>query len=247
MLKVLIVDDESKAQEVLTILLTQYIQDVEIVGVANSAQKAIEMIQATNPQLVFLDIEMPEEDGFSVLTRLKKINFEIIITTAYSEYAINAIKFSAIDYLLKPIDLSELEVAIKKCQEKIKASKNEGIFFLPSSFSDTQKQAGKIAVPLSKGFEIITISDIVYCEASGSYTSIQTSNNKQFIVSKNLKFFDTKLSEIGFLRLHDSFLVNTQHIIRVIKGRSTKVVMTTEVEIEVSRSRKSALMQYFKL
>jgi two-component system LytT family response regulator len=190
---------------------------------------------------------MPEEDGFSVLTRLKKINFEIIITTAYSEYAINAIKFSAIDYLLKPIDLSELEVAIKKCQEKIKASKNEGIFFLPSSFSDTQKQAGKIAVPLSKGFEIITISDIVYCEASGSYTSIQTSNNKQFIVSKNLKFFDTKLSEIGFLRLHDSFLVNTQHIIRVIKGRSTKVFMTTEVEIEVSRSRKSALMQYFKL
>lgn len=197
--------------------------------------------------LFFLDIEMPEEDGFSVLTRLKKINFEIIITTAYSEYAINAIKFSAIDYLLKPIDLNELEIAVKKCQEKIRAKKNAGVLFLPSSFFNTQKQAEKFAVPLSKGFEIITISDIVYCEASGSYTSIHTSNKKQFTVSKNFKFFDTKLSEIGFLRLHDSFLVNTQHIIRVIKGRSTKVFITTDIEIEVSRSRKSTLMQYFKL
>ncbi|MGH1335116.1 MAG: LytR/AlgR family response regulator transcription factor [Aureispira sp.] len=247
MLKVLIVDDEPKAQKILTTLLLQYTKDIQIVGVASSAQEALEKIKATHPQLVFLDINMPGQDGFSVLASLKKITFEVVITTAYSEYALNAIKFSAIDYLLKPIDLGELQAAIQKCQEKIKTQKNESVLFLPSLFFDTQKQVGKIALPIAKGFEIITIADIVYCEASGSYTLINTSNNQQFTVAKNLKFFETKLAETGFLRLHDSFLVNTQHVVRVIKGKPTKVSISTGIEIEVSRSRKSTSMQYFKL
>lgn len=245
MITAIIIDDEPQARIVLKALIKEYINDIQIVGEAASAKAGKKLIEEKQPALVFLDIEMPQLDGFGLLRQFETIDFDIIFTTAYSNYAINAIKFSALDYLLKPIDPEELKAAIERYKQKTinQAPKAESIYFLPSDFTNLQNQHGKIALPIAKGFKITQISDIFYCEASRNYTNFYLKDNKQVIVGRNLKYFDQKLMSFGFFRIHESYLINLTHLEEYIKGRGGQVRLSSGVELDVSRNRKSDLLK----
>lgn len=248
MIKVLIIDDEPKARVVLKTLLEDYKKDIKIVGEAASARTGKKMIEEFEPDLIFLDVEMPRVDGFKLLQMFDMISFDVIFTTAYSKYAINAIKFSAFDYLLKPIDIEELDNAILRFKQKMLEEKNksEGIYFLPDNFTDLQQQHSKIALPTPKGFKVVRISDILYCEASRNYTIFYLSDNKKIIVGRNLKYFEQKLSSFSFIRIHESFMINLIHMDQYIKGRGGKVLLTNGAQLDVARSRKDDIMRFLK-
>lgn len=249
MIKAVIIDDEPQARVVLKTLLQEYSKEVEIVGEAASAKAGMKLIEENKVDLVFLDIEMPKMDGFGMLREFKTIDFDIVFTTAYSNYAINAIKFSALDYLLKPIDIDELKIAIERCKEKIteKKPQKEAIYFLPDDFTNLQNQNSKIALPTPKGFRIIQISELFYCEAARNYTTFMLADNTQIIVGRNLKYFYEKLTPFGFFRIHESFLINLSHLEKYVKGRGGQVVLSNGVELDVARNRKSDLLKLLSL
>lgn len=249
MIKAIIIDDEPQARIVLKTLLKACAKEVEIIGDAGSAKDGIQLINNNNVDLVFLDIEMSHMDGFGMLRTFETINFDVIFTTAYSNYAINAIKFSALDYLLKPIDIDELEIAINryKTKKNLKKSEKKGIYFLPGDFTNLQNQSSKIALPTAKGFRILQISELYYCEASRNYTDFFLKNGETIVVGRNLKYFHEKLLPFGFFRIHESFLINLSHLEHYIKGRGGQVVLANGVQLDVARNRKNELLKLLSL
>ncbi len=248
MIKAVIIDDEKRARQMIASLLNNFIPEVEVVGEADSALTGKEVIESKKPDLVFLDIEMPNGNGFTLLSSFQKLNFEVIFTTAYSEYALKAIKFSALDYLLKPIDLDELKKAVEKYKAKIQSRQKEGnndIYFLPNNFKDFQQQSSKMVLPIPKGFKVVAISDINHIEASGSYSVFHFLDKTNIIVGRNLKYFEGQLSSFDLMRIHDSYIVNLHQVDRYIRGRGGQVVMKNEVVIDVSRNKKDTFMQWF--
>jgi len=252
MIRVIIIDDEPQARVVLKTLLAEIAKDVHVIGEAASGKTGFKMIQAKKPDLVFLDVDMPHIDGFAMLRQFEHIYFDVIFTTAFSEYAIKAIKFSALDYLLKPIDIEELEAALEKYKQKIVLTKNEEkeIFFLPNNFLNLQHQNSKIALPASKSLKIVSISDIIYCEASRNYTVVHLHDQKEITVGKNLKYFEEKLHSFGFLRIHDAYLTNLSHLEEYIKSKDRtggQVILSNQIKLQVSRNKKAALLQLLSL
>lgn len=245
MINVIIIDDEPAARTVLKMLLEEYEEDIQIVGEASSGKEGIELIKKKKVDLLFLDVEMPKMDGFSMLREFETIDFDVIFTTAYSQYAIDAIKFSALDYLLKPIDIEELDDAIERFKAKQKTQKveKEGIYFLPNDFTNLQNQNSKIALPTAKGFQIVFVSELFYCEASRNYTLFFLKDGKKIIVGRNLKYFCEKLEPFGFFRIHESFLINLSHLKNYVKGRGGQVVLSNEVTLDVARNRKKDLLK----
>jgi two-component system, LytTR family, response regulator len=245
-LNAIIIDDEASARETLSGLIRSYTSDVRIVGEAFSVKSGLEAIQRTSPDVVFLDISMLPHSGFDLLEKLPEINFEIIFTTAYDRYALKAIKFSALDYLLKPIDPAELVTAV----EKVKSSRNlhqrhNGM----NLFNDLQKKDGlfnKIVLPCSSGLMVTELKDIIRCEGIKSYTAFFLTNNQQVVVCRKLKEFEEMLDGHGFLRIFQSHLINLNHIKRYIKGRGGQVEMTDNAVLPVSRERKNELIKSLK-
>ena len=211
MLKALIVDDEPKARENLQILLTDFVEGVEVAALCENIVEATQAVREHAPDVVFLDIQLQRETGFDLLTKLKEIDFEVIFTTAYTEYAIKAFKFSAIDYLLKPIDIEELKKAVARVEKRVSNNMTGRLTQLVQNLKLGSNENYKIALPTLDGLVFVKISDILYCEASSNYTQIFTTEEK-YLVSKTLKEYDDLLSDHNFFRIHNSYLININSI-----------------------------------
>lgn len=245
-IQALIIDDEVHLRTVLKTLLATCDIDVEIVGEAASAQEGLALLKELSVDLVFLDVKMPGMDGFALLRSLETIDFEIIFVTGFNQYAIDAIKFAALDYLLKPVVRAELEAALERCQQKIDQKRQlngQEIYFLPQDFNELQHQHSKVALPTTKGFRITAISEILYVEAARNYSTFFLINSEEILVSRNLKFFETKLQSFGFFRLHGSYLVNLSKVIQYEKGQPSQVILENGQTLPIARGKKTLLLQ----
>lgn len=242
MLKAIIIDDEKKGRDTLNYMINTFCEDkVKIVYLAENVAEGIDAIKLYTPDIVFLDIQMNGETGFDLLEKVEKINFSIIFTTAYDKYALNAIKFSAIDYLLKPIDIEELNNAIDKAQSK-KEFDNKLYENYVKNNKTTESENMKIAISTTNGLEFITVKNIVYCKADKGYTYFHLKNNEKLISTKNLKHFEEILIEHDFLRIHNSNLINLKEINKYNKGEGGSVTMSNGDELDVSKRKKAAFL-----
>ncbi len=213
MLRAVIIDDEKLARDVIFNYLNEYCPDVEVVAQASSVKAALSAIQKTTPDLVFLDIEMPDGTGFDLLNKFEKIDFKIIFVTAYSEYAIKAFRFSAIDYLLKPVKIDELIDAVARVRSAgTPGISAEIISSLLNNLRSSSPKQSTLIIPNIKGFEVLRVSEIIMCQADGYCTNFHLSGNRKVVSSKNLKHFDGLLEDQNFLRVHHSYLVNLDHV-----------------------------------
>lgn len=243
MLKILIVDDEPKARKVIASILEKYFNNLSIT-IAHSIKSAIETININKPDLLLLDVQLDDGSGFDLLSKLEQINFKIIFVTAYEQYAIRAFKFSAFDYILKPINPDELIQAVQRADEII-SKENIGIK-LNILLSNREKEAKKIVLKTADSLHIANIQDIVRCESDGNYTRIFFNNGKKLLVSKTLKEFDELFSEFGFFRVHNAHLVNISYIERCEKTKGGNVFMKDDSIVPIAFARKQSLLELLK-
>jgi two-component system LytT family response regulator len=243
MIHAIIVDDEEKSRITLNNLVTKHCPSVVVTDLCDSVAGAIKSIGKNSPELVFLDIEMPFENGFTLFEKIKKPSFSVIFTTAYDQYAIKAIKYSALDYLLKPVDVTDLKSAVEKCERQIKnnTDRSDDYELLFSALKLKSKSA-KIAVPAFDGLQMINVNEIVKCVADESYTHLTLTNGSKVVVSRILKEFEDLLSEFNFFRVHNSSLINLTHVKKYIKGDGGYVIMSDDETVEVSRRKKNELL-----
>lgn len=254
MIKALIVDDEENSRLTLSKMLSDFCKNVKVVSLAASVQMAYQQAKAHTPDVVFLDIEMPIENGFKLLEYYETVPFKIIFTTAYDQYAVKAFRFSAVDYLLKPIDLEELRNAVDKLSVQLsKDSKSPSVSSAPAptrGFShydalkhNISQQLRKIALPTTDGYSFIDIDDIIYCEANNNYTIIFTKSNGKIMVSKTLREYDEMLSEHNFFRLNRSHLVNLSYIREYKKAKKPIVIMANGVALNLTSTRRKEFLE----
>jgi two-component system LytT family response regulator len=239
----IIIDDEKHCIKTLTGLLETNFSEVQILATCNDSTKAVDLIQHHRPDFIFLDIEMPLLNGFDLLSKFETLFFEVIFTTAYDSYAIKAIKYSALDYLLKPIDKEDLAIAI----EKIRSKQNPiSKLQLQMATAVHNKQVpDTIALPTADGLTFISVSDIVYCTADGSYTRMHLSDNSESLLSKTLGDVDELLADYHFFRIHHSTLINLKQVKRYIRGDGGEVVMSNGRNLQVARTRKNDFLNVF--
>ena len=243
-LRAIIVEDEKHSRETLKNLLEEFCVGIKIVGLASSVNEAVNTISSLKPDVIFLDIELQTGTGFDVLNQVKHLNFEVIFTTAFDQYAIKAVKFSSLDYLLKPIDLEELQSAV----EKAKTKKNQTIYkkqleTLMLNLKQQKQSLNTICLATSDGFEFIEVNDIVYCKAEGSYTSFVLKNDEKLLVSKHLKAYEDLLLEQDFMRVHNSFLINFKEVKKYIKADGGYIIMKNNDSVSISRSKKEGFIE----
>jgi two-component system LytT family response regulator len=243
MIKAVIVDDEPHCCEVLSMLLEKYCPEVEVEAICYSAPEAVNLLSNTSARLVFLDIEMPHMNGFQLLEKLPAINFELIFTTSYDQYAIKAIRFSALDYLLKPIDREELQIAVRKAAQRLQSPMPQQLEILLQKLLQPAAQVTRIALPTMEGLQLIPIDSIISCTSSSNYTILSLKENQKLVVSRTLKEIEEMLDEHTFLRVHHSYLVNLNEIRKYIKGEGGSLIMSDGTSVDVSRSKKEQLMK----
>jgi len=247
LLKAIIVEDEEASRTTLNNYLIKYCKGVNVVAMADSVKTGLAAIKEHHPDVVFLDIEMPYGNAFDLLEALDEISFEIIFVTAYRDYAIKALNLSAAYYILKPIDIDELVLAVEKIKEHKKEDNNEfHTKILMDNIKTNNIQYKKIVLPQLDGFEVININEIIRAEADDNYTNFFLINGKKYLVSKTLKYFDELLTEFDFIRTHKSHLVNLQYITKYIKGKGGQVRMIDDSYVDVSATRKKELLERFK-
>jgi len=218
MIRAILIDDEKHCRETLTIQLTRHCPEVVILGAFSSGAEGLEAIKEQNPNVVFLDVEMPRMNGFEMLERLGDIPFDVIFTTGYDEYAIKAIRFSALDYLLKPIDKEDLKKAVNKVQKRDQHNLKDQLQVLFNRLENKPKGLQKIALPTLEGFELVLLNDIIHCQSDSNYTHIMVKNTKKLLVSRTLKEIEELLEGHTFLRIHHSHVVNLNEIERYERG-----------------------------
>jgi two-component system LytT family response regulator len=243
MIKAVIVDDEHYACQALVLLLKKHCPEVTVQAVCNNAKEAVKLIRDLQPQLVFLDIEMPFFTGFELLEILAPVQFDCIFTTSYDQYAIKAIRFSALDYLLKPVDPEELKAAVKKVAGKREPSLQQQMEILLSRLHQPQGQVPRIALPTLEGLQIIPVDTIIYCSASSNYTTLILKDNQKLLVSRTLKEIEEMLEEYRFLRIHHSCLVNLNEVKKYTRGEGGSLLLSDGSTVDVSRSRKEMLLK----
>jgi two-component system LytT family response regulator len=246
MIKAIIIDDEKHCVETLDLILKECCPQVELLHTCRSAKEGLEAINRYNPDLIFLDIEMPSMNGFEMLEQFSEIPFAVIFTTSYDQYAIKAIRFSALDYLLKPVDEKELINAVKKVQEQRHLPVAEQFKMLLKQVHDKNSRFNKIAVPTSEGFELIAADEVVYCEANDNYTHLFLKNKTRIIACRVLKEMEEQLTDFHFfVRVHHSYMVNLNEVMKYIRGEGGYLVMSDGSTVNVSRSRKESLLKWF--
>lgn len=246
MIKAILIDDEVHCLETLSILLKEYCPQVSILEQCRSAKKGLEVIENIKPDLIFLDIEMPSMNGFELLEQFSEIPFAVIFTTSYDQYAIKAIRFSALDYLLKPVDPKELIVAVQKIQGQKNLPSAEQFDMLLKQVNHKGSGFHKIAVPTAEGFELIPADQVVRCEANDNYSHLFTKNKNKIIACRTLKEMEEQLQDFSFfVRVHHSYLVNMNEVIKYVRGEGGYLVMSDGSTVNVSRSRKEALLKFF--
>ena len=245
MLKAIIIDDEARARRILENYIIEYCPQVQILALIEDVPQAIIAINALKPDIIFLDIEMPNFNGFQLIDSIDYIDFEIVFTTAYSEYALKAFQVSAIDYLLKPIKVNQLIDAVKKV-EKIQGSSllQERLKTLQQNLAEYKVK--KIVVPLSEGSLFVELKEIIYLKAEGSYVNIFFKDGSKILVSKNIKDYEDQLTNVeGFFRTHRSFLVNADFVNK-ISSDGTEAILTNGNLISISRERKHEFISFMK-
>lgn len=246
MINVVVIDDEAKSRQALKQVLLDYCVDINILGEASNVKEGKELITTSQPDAVFLDIEMPDGTGFSLLKELANIDFNVVFTTAYDQYAIEAIKFCAVDYLLKPIQIEEVQEAVAKLR-KIQESTliASRIDVLEDLIAKEGSQDKKLPIPVLDGVEFYEMASIVSCEADGTYTRLTLADGSVVVSSKNLKEYELLMQSSGFLRVHHKHLINMKYVSKYVKGSGGYVVMTTGDKIDISRRKKNEFLAQF--
>jgi two-component system LytT family response regulator len=242
-IKCILVDDELMSRNNLRDLLMAYCQQVEIVGEAASAMEALRLIKQTEPDLILLDIEMPDGSGFDLLKSLNSQNFEVIFVTAFDKYGIQAVKFCAIDYILKPIDIFELSKAVDKAQTQIIRKKENLRLAEFVANMDRLEDDKRIALPLADKIEFIAINQIIRLEADSNYTRIFLEGKKEYLVCKTLKEYQEILEPHNFLRTHQSHLINRRKIAAYMKIDGGYIAMTDGSNVPISRQKKEEVLK----
>jgi len=244
-MKAIIIDDEEHCIESIRLLLQKHQPQVDIIAEITNPKDALEIISTKNPDLVFLDIKMPMMTGFELIAKIRNIDFHVIFTTAYDEYAIKAFRVNATDYLLKPVSVEELNDAVKKVEKRIQNGySSEELNSLIKQMGNKLNAKEAISLPTQQGISFIKVDDIIRCEADGNYTKIVCVNNK-YLVCKTLKDLEEILEGNNFHRVHHSHLINLKHIDMYHRGKGGVVTMANGDHVDVSRSRKSAFLDKF--
>ena len=239
----IIIDDENHCIKTLSNLLETYFPQVNILASCNESTKAYDLIQHLRPEFVFLDIEMPFLNGFDLLSKFEHLDFDVIFTTAYDSYAIKAIKYSALDYLLKPVDKAELAAAIEKIKNKQSTISKAQLQMATAVHS--KQLPDTIALPTSDGLTFASVNDIMYCTADISYTRLHMIDKSEILLSKTLGDVGELLSEYDFFRIHHSSLINLRQVKKYIRGEGGEVVMSNGRSLVVARARKSDFLNVF--
>jgi two-component system, LytTR family, response regulator len=246
MIRCVLVDDEVDSLEVMEMLLKTYCPKVKIEAVCNSAEEGIAAINKFRPDVVFLDIEMPNMNGFDMLETLGELFFDVVFITAYHQFAIKAFRFSALNYLLKPVDPEDLVKTIEQVEKKRAAPLKEQMEMLLQHMRSNEKQTIlRIALTTADGMLFVATSDIIFCESDSNYTKVVLKEGKKILVSKPMKEIDETLSGPDFYRIHNSFLINLNHIKKYVRGDGGYVVMIDDSIVSISRTRKQEFIELF--
>ncbi len=241
-MKAIIVEDEANGREILRNYLSKYCEDITLVGEAATIKEGLELIQKHQPDVVFLDVEMPFGNAFDLLDQVPERTFETVFVTAYNQYAMDALNNHAAYYLMKPINIDELVKAVayvKEIRQKENALEDRVLT------STLKRVDGKITLPQQDGFQVLNVADIVFCKADDNYTEIHL-ENKKILVSKTLKYFEDSLSDFPFARIHKSYLVNVNEVVKYRKGKGGSVIVSNGKELLVSASKKKDFLSYFE-
>ena len=241
MIRAIIIDDEEESRNTISNILSKYCDNVSITGQAENVRGGLDLINKEKPDVVFLDIRMPDGTGFDLLEKVHEISFRVIFVTAHDQYALRAIKVSALDYILKPVDPQQLIDAVEKIKEP--PNDMETITHKINTLLRNKNGFERITLPTFEGFKFINIKDIIRCEADNNYTFFYLNSGEKILVTKTLKEYDETLSGVDFIRVHQSHLVNTKFIDRYIKGDGGSLVMADGSEVEVSRRRKEEFLR----
>jgi two-component system LytT family response regulator len=244
MIKAIIIEDEKMSRETLYRLLEKYCPTVEVVAEADGYRKGMEEIRKHHPDVIFLDIQMPDGSGFRLLEELEKIDFEIIFTTAFDQFAIKAIKYSALDYLLKPIIPQDLMEAIQRVEKKKAENiRMKNMAVIPDGMKMQEERSHKIVLSTSEMLHVISVDDIIRCESDNYYTYFYFVDGRKLLVSKTLKENEELLSQYNFIRPHKSHLVNVKYIKSYIRQDGGYILMVDNTRIPVSRRKKDKIME----
>lgn len=246
-LRTIIIEDEEASRETLRNYLTKYCPQVEILTECKNIIEGKEAIDKHHPQLVFLDVEMPFGNAFDLIEQLENIDFKIIFVTAYSNYAMKAINYSASYYILKPIDIEELENAVQKVEEEIEKESDSDVqlqtkILLENLQNNTNK---KVVLPTLEGFEVVDMEDILHLEANDNFTNFYLKNGSKKVICRTLKFYEEVLRDSGFLRIHRSHMVNLNYITSYKKGKGGQVELVDGSVVDVSATKKDELLKWF--
>lgn len=247
MIRTVLVDDDKKNITILKALLKELPTEIEIVGEAGSAEEASKLIPLLKPDLVFLDIEMPFGNAFDLLDKLMPVNFEIIFITAFDEYTLKAFRYSALDYLLKPVDIDDLQVSVQRAENKI-ASKNINtqLSNLLYNFNKPSASVTRIAMPVKEGFDFINVNEIISCESKNNCTIVCTQTGKKYTCTRTIKDYEDLLPENSFFRVHHSYIVNVNFIRKFFKeGRGGYIELSDGTTIPVASRRKDIFLSKF--
>ena len=245
MLKAIIIDDEPDCVKLLALQLKMYCPQVEVVAECTESTEGLAKITALLPDLVFLDIEMPVMNGFQLLEAIGNINFSLVFVTAYDKFAVKAFRFSALDYLLKPIDGKDLKVAIQKAEQR-RIPDKEQLSLLKQQLHGVEKMfPDKIALPFQNGVTFVEIKKVIYCESDNNYTRFNMMDGNQHTVAKTLGDIQEVLEERNFLRVHRQYLINLDHIKKYVRGEGNYLILTNDTNIPVARNRKEKLIKKF--
>lgn len=242
MIRAILIDDEPLAVEVLGNDLKNYCPNIEIVAKCHSAKEGLKAIKEHKPDLIFLDIEMPWMNGFEMLEVIENIDFDVIFTTAYDQFAVQAFRISAIDYLLKPIDKDDLIIAVNKVGEKKEPHMSKQHLDVLMQNMAPSGEHQRVALPSKNGFEFVLMQDILYCEADGNYTYFYMVDKKKRLISRPMKEVEKMLNDPSFCRIHNSYLINLNQTQRYIRGDGGYVEMMDGTTLNVARSKKEELI-----
>lgn len=247
MMRTILIDDEPKNISILQTMLERFCPEVLVVGCADNSATGIEIIEAESPDLVFLDIEMPYGNAFDLLDKLKPISFEVVFVTAFDSYMLKAFKYSALDYLLKPVDIAELQETVQRALSRRKSRKMDytRLEYLVQTLKTTPQHLDRIALPAKDGFVFRDVADITRCEATRGYTVIHLLSGEKVMASRNIKDYEDLLPETVFFRIHNSHLININFVKRYHKGRGGQIEMMDGTMLEVATRRKDQLLARF--
>jgi two-component system LytT family response regulator len=246
MIRTVVIEDEDHSRKLMLSMLHEHHQQLHVVAEAGSVREGLKAITDQKPDLVFLDIELQSETSFEILEQLPEINFELIFTTAFDHYALKAIKFCAIDYLLKPIDLNDLRIAIAKVEKRLnQAYLNKNLEVLLHNIKSGAQNNHRIALSTLEGLLFVSVSDIIYCESSGPYTKFIFKQAEKIVTSKHLKEYEDLLAGYDFFRIHKSYLVNLREIKKYLRGDGGQLIMSNGAALAVSKQRKENFLNIY--